>query len=137
MTVLEQIAVLNKVCFGADDWYSDYENLKKYNKYNQFNYTYTKGDKGEVVGYLLYWCYVDCIEGLRSGVSPDYQGRGLGKKLFKKAMKLADKLKLPYWTYSSAYNYKSVSSHVRAGMKIKKVREDEEGLWIDLVYNPK
>jgi len=137
MSILEQIADINSICLGKDDWYSKHENLVSYNKNSNFKYIYIKGYEGEVVGYLLYWQYEDCLEGLRSGVLPEYQGKGLGKRLFKRMMRLSDKLQIPYWTYSSGYNYTSVSSHIRAGMKIEKIREDNEGLWIDLIYKPR
>jgi len=136
MSQLEQIAEINRVCFGARDWFSKLDYLKRLKKNPRFGFFSVKDDN-KIVGYLLYWKYDDCIEGLRSGVHSDYQGQGIGKKLHKRMFKLVNEIQLPYWTYSSAYNYKSVSFHIRTGMIVDKIREDEEGLWVDLVYRPK
>lgn len=136
MNQLEQIAEINRICFGVKDAYSKYEYLKKLKKRKEFGYFIAK-DNNKIIGYLMYWRYDDCFEGLRSGVLPEYQSRGIGKKLYKRMFKLVESSQLPYWTYSSAYNYKSVSSHIRAGMVMNKIREDEEGLWVDLIFRPK
>lgn len=133
----EQIAQINKLGIGAWDWYSKAENLEHLAQSERLKFLHVKGKDGEIAGFLLYWQYDDCLEGLRSGVLPKYQGKGVGKKLYKRMMRLADKLQLPYWTYSSAYNYASVNAHVQAGMRIKKVWENEDGLWVDLIYHPR
>jgi GNAT superfamily N-acetyltransferase len=89
----EEICELNKSLFGKDCYYSNINNYTKEIKY------ITAVKDGIVIGYLIYVEYEDNISSERFGTHPEYRGQGIGKKLLKKIIKMANTKGKKFKTY--------------------------------------
>jgi len=125
-STLEKIVKINKECFTSDDYYSSIENIKGY------PYLTVKLD-GELVGYIIYNEYEGHLESLRRALTAKARGKGLGIKLTKKLITIANKKGKSVYTYVSKTNLPSLNSNLKCGYRIEDISED----WVYIRYKGK
>lgn len=113
---------INKECFTSDDTYSDYNYVKALLNGNVRLLTISH--KGEVVGYMLYSIHATHLESLRRGLTKKARGKGLGMKITRKLIAVANKMEKDIFTYVAKSNMPSLNSNVRCGYTIEQIGED-------------
>lgn len=122
-STLEKITKINKECFTSDDYYSSIENIKG------FPYIIVKMD-GKMVGYIIYHEFEGHIESLRRALTKKARGKGLGIRLTKKLIAIANKKGKSIYTYVSKTNLPSLNSNLKCGYRIEDIGED----WVYIRY---
>lgn len=113
--------------FGKKDEYADFDHTDP--DEGSYEALVERDETGEIIAYLVFGYNPESvIEGLRSGVMRAHRGKGLSTKLYKRLIKIAKKRGVKYQSYTHFTNYKSINSHLRAGMRIYKT--DQSGGWV-------
>ena len=114
--VIKTVVDINIECFTSDDTYSDIDYVKSLLKRNCGLLTVSL--EGEIVGYILYAEYPTHMESLRRALTRKARGKGLGMKLTKKLIAVANRKKKDIFTYVSKSNLPSLNSNLRCGYLI-------------------
>lgn len=127
---LNKIAELNEECFPLEDTdtYCDPDYLEE----ADLDYI-TVYHNRKLVGYLI---YRECrlhLESVRRGVKEEYRGLGLGKRLAKKFIKVAEEKNKDIYTYVAKHNLASLNSNIRCGYIIDAI----QGEWVFIKYKTK
>lgn len=122
---LEFLVSANKKCFGKDDEFSSPEKFLDWMK-GKAGYIITKNSEGKFNGYLFYHYNNRYLEIIRRGSIE--RESGVGKRLTKKAMKIAESLGLTLFTYAHKSNLASINSSVKSGLYITKINDP----WVEL-----
>jgi len=126
--LLVRVAELNAECIGFDDNYSDPEYLAARVNLKYF----TAKVDGEVVGYLIYRVLPTHLESVRRGITRAQRRKGLGTRLSKRLLTVANTEGKPIYTYVSKSNLASLNGNLRLGYLVRNIDEH----WVRLVYRP-
>lgn len=125
MSKLNEIAEINKECFLSDDYYSDEKNLKK----SGYEFIVEK-EGNKIIGFIIFHELDGHIESLRRAVTKKYRGKGVGLKLAKRLIRIANKRKKDIYTYVSKTNLPSLNSNIKCGYRIYDIGDN----WVYLRY---
>jgi RimJ/RimL family protein N-acetyltransferase len=130
-STLEKIALINKECFTSDDYYSNIDNLTSL--VMQGAKILVVRDKGKFAGYIIYTEFENHLESLRRALTKSARGKGLGVRLARKLIKIADEQGKDIYTYVAKTNLPSLNSNIKCGYRVENIDED----WVYIRYKGK
>ena len=129
--IMDAVCSINAEHFGNDDAYSDLGEVLKLIRFDGGGYFVEKRD-GKIVAFMIYQVIGDHMDCVRRGVTRSAQRQGLGVKLTKKALRLANKLGKTYKTYCSVENMPSLNSNIKCGLRVTFIDDS----WVYLERKP-
>lgn len=130
---IKGIVHVNQERFGESDEYSDSDFLLRTLTFDNVGY-FTEVRRNKVIGYIIYKIHEDdTISCERRAVTGYFDGRGIGSKLTRKVLQLADEKGLTYTTYCSIYNLPSINSNLKVGCRVVEIDDH----WIKLKRKPR
>lgn len=131
LSKLEKIALINKECFTSDDFYSSVDNLQNLVKNGAKILVVKDGDL--FAGYIIYNEFENHLESLRRALTKAARGKGLGVKLARKLISIANSKEKDIYTYVAKTNLPSLNSNIKCGYRVENIDED----WVYIRYKGK
>lgn len=127
--LLAKISSLNAKGFTLEDSYSNVLVLTDFlNDCKEFGGLFIIYKDKSIIGFLMWQFTGDGIHTVRRYIDQNYRGLGLGSKLTKRVIKLANKWGFKYKTYAAHYNLASINSSIKCGCIVSKITKK----WIHL-----
>lgn len=130
--VITGITHINVERFGEEDEFSDEDVLLRLLTLDGGGY-FIETRRNKIVGFLVYQLHKDHMSCERRAVTRFFDGKGIGSKLTRKAIRMAKEYDLDYTTYCATYNLGSINSNIKCGCRITSIDEQ----WVHLIRKVK